>query len=175
MRAHKSLAVVAFAVVLVGSVLIASPASAGRPNETATLTVTKTVVGTAPADAEFVINVFCESDRGGGEVIVDELVPLGDGPAVVYDEDITFGPTGGSEDFTFFDAAICTITEIDDGGADSSTGPVEVFISDPELFAAEIVNTFDDAPATTLPGETTTTMAPAAAAAAVTAAPTFTG
>ncbi len=64
MRAHKSLAVVACAVVLAGSALIASPASAGGPTETATLTVTKTVVGTAPADAEFVINVFCESDGG---------------------------------------------------------------------------------------------------------------
>ena len=175
MRAHKSIAVVAFAVVLVGSALIASPAGAGE-GETATLTVTKTVVGTAPADAEFVINVFCESDRipdtipdGGG--IIELNAPQGS--PIIYDEDITFGPTGGSEDFIFFNSAVCTITEIDDGGADSSSGPVEVFIDEPSVFDAEIVNTFDAAPVTTVPGETTTTMAPAAAA--VTAAPTFTG
>ena len=119
------------------------------------------------------INVFCESDRssdtipdGGGVISLN--VPQGS--PIVFDEDITFGPTGGSEDFEFFNSAVCTITEIDDGGADTSTGPVEVLIDEPTFFDAEIVNTFDVAPATT-----TETTAPAPAAAAVVAAPAFTG
>ncbi len=143
------------------------PAAAGKGQ--ATLTVTKTVEGVAPADAEFVINVFCTD--GIPVDTVPELEPLGlDG--IVYDEDITFGPEGGSEDFDFFDFATCTITEVDDGGADSSSGPVEVDISGPELFDAEIVNTFDAEAATTVAPTPTTA---AAAAGAVRAAPTFTG
>jgi hypothetical protein len=55
---------------------------------------------------------------------------------------------------------VCTITELDDGAADTSTGPVDVEIRGPVRFDAEIVNTFDTEPAT---------------AGAVQAAPTFTG
>jgi len=151
----------------IGSALLALPAEAGR--ETATLTVTKTVEGTAPADAEFVINVFCEGGTTNGTEV--GLEPAGDILEVVYDEDITFGPEGGSEDFEFFSEASCTITEVDDGGADSSSGPVSVDITDPIQFDAEIVNTFDAEAATTVAPTTTA----AAAAGAVRAAPTFTG
>ena len=58
------------------------------------------------------------------------------------------------------------LTETDDGGADSSSGPVEVAIEDPIAYEAEIVNTF-------VAAETTTTAA--AAAEAVEAVAAFTG
>ncbi len=158
MNVKRILATGIVGIVLVGgSVVFAGPASAGR--EMATLTVVKTVDGTAPADAEFVINVFCEDELPNGTVPIDEVIRI-QGDGVVYDEDITFGPTGGDEDFDFFGPARCTITEIDDGGADSSTGPVDVFLEDPTSYEAEIVNTFDPEPTTT----TTVPSAPTTAA-----------
>lgn len=166
---------VATAALLGGTVALAGPSGAGE-RETATLTVTKTVVGTAPADAEFVIHVYCEREPIGPiDTIPIEVVPVAFGPAgvpptVVYDEEITFGPTGGDENFVFTSAAVCTITEVEDGGATSSTGPVTVNIDEPTLFDAEIVNTFAAAPTTAAP-----TTAPAPAARAATATPRFTG
>jgi hypothetical protein len=127
------------------------------PSETAVLTVTKTVDGTAPADAEFVLHIRCLSDQ-------DEE---GAAPrAVDYDEDITFGSTGGSEEFEFFDVSSCEITEVDDGGADSNSGPVSIDILEPIAYSAEIINTFDPAVSTT------STAAPAPAVEATAA---FTG
>ena len=67
----------------------------------------------------------------------------------------------------------CTVTETDNGGADSSTGPVNVDIVRPITYDATIVNTFAATP-TTPTSATPTTAAPAAAA-AVTATPAFTG
>lgn len=143
------------------ALLGAAPISAQTtvpPSEGAVLTVTKTVVGTAPTDAQFVLHITCNSST------------LNSGPqtqAVDYDEDITFGPTGGSKEFEFFGPSLCEITETADGGADSSTGPVEVAIESPILYSAEIVNTFDPA--------VSTTTTPAAPAPAVQAVAAFTG
>lgn len=146
------------AVVALG-LLGAVPASAQTtvpPSEVAVLTVTKTVVGTAPADAEFTLHLTCTPAEIDGEA---------ETKVNAYDEDITFGPTGGSEDFEFTSQSVCELTEVDDGGADSSTGPVNVDILEPIAYDAEIVNTFD-------PMTTSTT---AAAAAAVEATAAFTG
>lgn len=59
------------------------------------------------------------------------------------------------------------MTEVDDGGADSSTGPIVVVIDSDARLTAEIVNTFDPDP--------TRTAAPIPAAEAVVAVPAFTG
>jgi hypothetical protein len=126
------------------------------PQEVATLTVTKTVVGTAPADAEFTLHLSCSGTDD--EEVTSQVTD--------YEEDITFGATGGSQDFEFTGPSLCEITETDDGGADSSSGPVEVAIEDPISYEAEIVNTF-------VAAETTTTAAAAAEAVEATAA--FTG
>ena len=126
------------------------------PSEVAVLTVTKTVDGTAPADAEFTLHITCAASEDGEAVT----------QATDYDQDITFGSTGGSQDFEFTGPSLCEVTEVDDGGADSSTGPVDVDITQPIAYSAEIVNTFD-------PAVTTTTAAAAAAAVEATAA--FTG
>jgi hypothetical protein len=168
----RSLMVVAAVLVTSGAAVLSSPASAGEGEETATLTVIKTVEGTAPADAEFVINVLCVNEEINGTIPIeeDELTPVGNG--VVYDEDITFGPEGGEEEFLFFREAVCTITETDDGGADEVINrELEVAITDPELFEAEITNVFADVVTTTTTAAPTTTAAAAAAA----ATPRFTG
>jgi hypothetical protein len=174
---HRKLLVgsAAFSALAIAGAVVALPAEAGR--ESATLTVTKTVEGTPPPDAEFVINVYCvsEEENGNGEIIDEELVPVGFAPQgngeVVYNEDIAFGPDGGSEDFTFFGPALCEITEVEDGGADGVSGEGQVAIEEPILYDAEIVNTFTDATTTTAAPTTTA----AAAAGAVAAAPRFTG
>ncbi len=127
------------------------------PSEVAVLTVTKTVAGTAPTDAEFTLHLTCTPEELDGAAQTN---------VAAYDEDITFGSTGGSEDFTFTSASLCEVTEVDDGGADSSTGPVNVDILEPIAYSAEITNTFD-------PATTSTTAAAAAEAVEATAA--FTG
>jgi hypothetical protein len=139
--------------VLGASPIGAQTATTEPAEEVAVLTVTKTVDGTAPTDAEFTLHITCNSE--------DDLEV--ETRAVDYDEDITFGSTGGSEDFAFTGPSECEVTEVDDGGALSSSGPVSVSITQPIAYSAEIVNTF----------ATTTTTAAAAAAVEATAA--FTG
>ncbi len=119
------------AVALVASTFLVV-GSVGAGVEEATLTVTKTVVGTPPPGATFLVNVSCE---------VLEAEPI--------DEDIEFGPSGGSTVMGIPGPALCTVTEVDNGGADSSTGPIEVLIDAPTNFDAEIVNTFDPEPTPT--------------------------
>ncbi len=162
-----------FAVVLVsvlGTVAVGAQTTPSTPNQedSETLTVTKTVVGTAPADATFVLHVRCEAP--GNETVIDE--------------DVTQGPTGGSKDFVIAPSRMldCTVSETTDGGADSirscaglagttstcsDTGTISVGIvtvGTPTI--VEITNTFNAA---------TTTTAPAEVAPAVAAAGTFTG
>jgi hypothetical protein len=152
-----SVVVSAFAII---GALTALPVASGV---NATLTVTKTVEGTPPADAEFVINVLCvEVDAMNGAVV---------------DEDITFGADGGSEEFAFPAGGLqCEITEIDDGGADEVSGEGQVAIEQTISYEAEIVNTFTDDRSTTVVPTTEAPAATAAAAAgAVRAAPSFTG
>jgi hypothetical protein len=167
----RSFVLVTSLVVGAGFVVAAPSVSAGE-GETATLTVIKTVEGTPPADAEFVINVFCVDAEGPNGTIPDgELTPAGL-QEIVYDEDITFGPEGGEEEFVFTGPAECTITETDDGGADEViNGESEVAIEDPTLYEAEITNVFSDVVTTTTTAAPTTTAAAAAAA----ATPRFTG
>jgi hypothetical protein len=166
----RSLVLVTSLVVAAGFVVAAPSASAGEG--TATLTVIKTVEGTPPADAEFVINVFCvEADETDESLPTGVLTPAGL-QEIVYDEDITFGPEGGEEEFVFTGPAECTITETDDGGADEViNGESEVAIEDPTLYEAEITNVFSDVVTTTTTAAPTTTAAAAAAA----ATPRFTG
>jgi hypothetical protein len=141
-------ALLAGALLVVSLVAAVSPAAAGVPPTTgvltATLTVTKVVQGVAPADAEFVIEVDCE-----------------DGTT-----ELTFGPEGGSEDLTFFDEDVCTITEIETGGAVDVTPPFDIEIASPTFYEATVTNVFD-----TAPSSSTTASAQAAAA----TRPTFTG
>ncbi|MGZ4693704.1 MAG: hypothetical protein ACXWA3_08750 [Acidimicrobiales bacterium] len=149
------------AVVALG-LLGAAPISAQTtvpPSEEAVLTVTKSVVGTAPTDAQFTLHITCNSNSNTDSEPETQ--------AVDYDEDMTFGSTGGSKDFVFFGPSQCEVTETDSGGADSSTGPVQVAVESPIAYSAEIVNTFDPA--------VTTTTAPAAPAPAVEATAAFTG
>lgn len=167
MKKTAMLAAVA-GVVTLSALAGAAPAGAGKGGS-ATLTVTKTVDGTAPADAEFVINVLCVEP---GREVAPAAAPAGLG--AVYDEDVVFGPEGGSEDFVFFEEAVCTITELDDGGADEVIGgEQEVRIEEPVLYEAEVINVFEPAPTTVTTAKTTTTTA--AAAAVTRATPRFTG
>ena len=149
------------ATVLALGLLGAAPVAAQTTTipELATLTVTKTVVGTPPPGTTFMLHLTCVGIERPSAV--DSNIPQ----AVAYDEDIEFGPAGGSKDFEFTGGSSCDVTETDDGGATSNSGPVNVVIDSPTEFNAEITNTFVAA----------TTAAPPAAVAAVAAAPTFTG
>jgi hypothetical protein len=131
-----------------------APTTSPEP-EVAVLTVTKTVDGTAPDGTQFTLHLFCTDAN------LDRVAQTTE-----YDEDVIFGATGGSKDFVFTAPSQCTVTETDDGGANSSSGPVDVDITEPIAYSAEIVNTFDPS---------TTTTAPAAAAAAVQTTANFTG
>ena len=161
MRTTLAMKLAVPAAIAVLGVLGASPIGAQSPpttvqQEVANLTVTKTVVGTAPSTAQFTLHITCS----GSSITVESQV-------TDYDEDMTFGPTGGSKLFVFTGPSLCTITETDDGGANSSSGPVQVSIESPIDYSAEITNTFDPV--------VTPTTAPAAAAAAVQTTATFTG
>jgi hypothetical protein len=105
------------------------------------------VQGTAPADAEFVIDVDCE-DSGPYE--------------------LTFGPDGGSDEVVFFGPDFCTVTETVTGGAVDVTPPIDIAIEDPILYSVTVTNVFDTAPTSS---STTTASTQAAAA----TRPTFTG
>jgi hypothetical protein len=143
---------------LVGAAPVAAQTTT-IPSELATLTVTKTVFGTPPAGTTFVLHLTCvSSPLNAGNV--SKSAQLAD-----YDEDMTFGAAGGSKNFTFNRESTCDVTETDDGGATSSSGPVHVVINNPTQFNATITNTFVEA----------TTTAPPAAWAAVEAKPAFTG
>ena len=175
---RRGLAVVALSALI--GIVSTTPASAG--DGPAELEVTKVVEGTAPADAEFVIRVDCVRAQVPTSATALPGTPAADrGPAPPSDNppfvvDLTYGAEGGTQSVAVGERAECTITEIDNGGADSNTGPVQVSIEDPISYPASITNTFDPEPTTTTEAPTTTA-APttAAAAAAVAQAPTFTG
>jgi hypothetical protein len=148
MMVAKRAALVVVGLVLAVAVGIGEPVGAGVTTtvdgETATLTVTKVVQGVAPATAEFVIEVACESGT----------------------TELTFGPTGGSDQVVFGEADECTVTETQTGGAFDVTPPQTVAIEDPIAYDVTVTNVFDTAPSSE------TTEATAAAAAV---RPTFTG
>lgn len=150
-----------------GAALVPGVVPAGAQGETATLTVTKAVVGPVPSDAHFVIHVLCTDARPTETPISVVNVPAA--ARVVYDEDVTFGPSGGSKDFTFLRAADCTVTETNNGGATSTTGGGGIGITRPTTYQSVITNTFV-ATATTQIGTTTSSVASMAVA-----QPRFTG
>jgi hypothetical protein len=73
--------------------------------------VTKVVEGTAPADAEFPIEVACEDG---------DLMIQADGDEFVSATTV-FGPEGGTERLFHYTTQTCTVSELDDGGAESSS------------------------------------------------------
>lgn len=150
MKLVKRALVLATATTAATLAFVVAPATAGvtpttGEGETATLTVTKVVQGAAPADAEFVIEVACES-AGTTE--------------------LTFGSTGGSEDVTFFEQDLCTITETETGGAVDVTPPFDVAINSPTFYTATVTNVFDSAASSSTTADV---------AADTTTRPTFTG
>lgn len=85
------------AALVAGSFLAVGPASAGGTPSTATLTVTKTVVGTPPPGATFVVNVLCVEEAPSGTTL-PIIFSGGSSRAsgfseTVYDEDVVFGPS----------------------------------------------------------------------------------
>jgi hypothetical protein len=125
----KYFALLAATTVLVITLGVGDPVGAGAPTtlppETATLTVTKVVQGTAPSDAEFVIEVDCV-EAGTTE--------------------LTFESTGGSEQLTFTSEDECTVTETQTGGAFDVTPPQTVTIGDPIPYDVTVTNVFDTPP-----------------------------
>jgi hypothetical protein len=127
------------------------------------LVVTKTVVGDAPADADFTVHVACDDDS--------------------VNEDVHFGATGGTKTYSDLVAGInCTVEETDSAGASSvAYSPVDVSTNGIEIVAetdnnVTVTNTFDPAPPVTpvTPGPEVAAET-AAAPAPVVAAPAFTG
>lgn len=149
-----------------------TPASAGGPF--AVLTVTKTVEGSPPEGAEFVIEVECFAVGGR---IPESMRPMAD--TLVLDETVTFGPGGGSESFDIapmvaFDEVSCTVLETGDGAADRVEGGDQVIsMNEPGEYSAEVINEFDPVEPTTstTTASTTTTAAPGSAV----VTPRFTG
>lgn len=159
------LGLVGGAALLASTFALVTPAGAGGP--VVTLTVVKEVEGTAPADAEFVIEVSC----------IPAFEPLGIDPS--FGGTFVFGPDGGEESLLISRPSECTIVETEDGGADEVIGGEQsVSFSDLVSQTVTVTNVFNAetttiAPTTSAPASTSTSTT--AAAAATTAAPRFTG
>ncbi|WP_334141768.1 hypothetical protein [Rhabdothermincola sp.] len=171
MKLRPLIAAAGGAALLVTGLVAGSPSAGAGEGSSATLTVTKTVQGQAPADAEFVIQVYCESVDDSGEVPI--VFP-------VVDEVLVFGAQGGSEQFVLFQEAECSVNETVDGGAEQIIGDGgAVSVENPTRYELEIINVFSGggttsttaASTTTTGGATTTT----AAAEAAVVTPRFTG
>jgi hypothetical protein len=121
----------------------------------ARLTVNKVVEGTAPAGTTFEIEVDCVAGLDGIAAGID----FGS-----FVEDLEYGAFGGVQDVILYSGAVCTTTETDDGGADSSSveGAEADFEESPIDLTATVTNVF----------AAETVAAPAEAAPV---APTFTG
>jgi hypothetical protein len=162
-RRHLLVAAAVLAVVAFGHVPATSAGEGGPQVE-----IVKATEGPVPEDAVFVIELSCEES---GDVEVE----LGDGESAF--EPFLFGEE-------------CTVTEIDDQGAESVAYECEdiegVDCIDDQTFVSQlngvrepevrvtVTNTFAE-PTTTTTIPTTTTAAPAAAPVAVVATPAFTG
>ena len=148
----KKLMFVTFAVAAVLLSGLATPASSQSLE--GTLVVTKIVEGPVPPGTEFLVEVDCPPiDRGASDV---------DPEVIENPRFLTFGEEGGSQELpAFIFASECTITEIEDGGADSVTyggedipGGCDVTASEENVVAdfiepvtceVTITNTFPDA------------------------------
>lgn len=97
----------------------------------ARLLIDKELEGDVPDDASFTVEVACSQDEGGEGAPVPEAV------------DRVFDADGGTEVVYFYDEAACTITETEDGGAEStSIEPDEVEIDEAEDLSSTVTNTF---------------------------------
>ena len=124
----------------------------------ARLTVEKVVDGTAPAGTTFAIEADCFSESGD---------------PYDFTEDLEFPAEGGSQAVILYGGAVCTTSETDDGGADSSTvdTPETDFGPAPVDLTSTVTNVFEAGP----PPPTPTPEPEPPAAMPVAVAPTFTG
>ncbi|MBL8776375.1 MAG: hypothetical protein JNK12_10600 [Acidimicrobiales bacterium] len=83
----------------------------------AAVTVTKVVEGDAPADATFPVTVTCNRAAGGG---VSSEFSEGSG-GFLLDTAFSFGADGGSKYLVAYTPQSCSISEVDDAGAQSAT------------------------------------------------------
>lgn len=100
-------------------VLLPSAAQAGKTVETATLDVTKVVEGDPPPGTTFTVEVECPVIRDLRSTADDwDAGPEGAGPVTAT---LVFGADGGTQSVggIRFETRNCTVTETDDGGADS--------------------------------------------------------
>lgn len=169
------------AVLVVAACAAATPLFAGGASAGGfpVIEVTKTVEGPVPDTAEFVIEVDCDPPAQPLEVSVSGEIL--DPP---FTQDLVFGPEGGTQSLTLGSPASCTVTETDNGGAASNTGPQDVEVESTTTYPVEVVNTFEEPTTTTTTtvettstteGSTTTTAPVATAPEAVRTQPAFTG
>lgn len=88
----------------------------------ASVNVDKVVTGEVPADAQFAISVACENRVGGAR---QSFTGSSEGLDAALQADLTYGASGGSEYLVSYEAASCTVSETDDGGAVTSSITVE--------------------------------------------------
>lgn len=84
----------------------------------AAVTVTKVVVGPAPADATFAVRVDC-TERSGltDPASAGAFGGHGEGGSIALAADLSFGTGGGTEYLVAYTPQDCAIDESDDGGA----------------------------------------------------------
>ena len=168
------------------AIAVLAPSANAQVIVSATLDVTKVVEGEVPPGTTFTVEVVCPFIDGGpptDSTAVDAEewggVPEGSGGDIT--ETLTFGEDGGTqsvEDIGFQNRE-CTITETDDGGAESVTTTAS-----PDNSEACDVTEGTNSGAISFGGPTTCEVLvtntfpepePAPPAAAVTVGPTFTG
>lgn len=118
MRSVKALLVVVL--VVAGGLMVAPSIADAAKVPTATLVVTKVVEGPVPAGTEFTVEVDCPAipvTDAQGSVEADPEGPFPN------PRTLTFTADGGSQSLDMFptEAPDCTVTETDDGGADTVT------------------------------------------------------
>ncbi len=87
----------------------------------AAVTVNKVVQGDAPADATFPVTVTCNTAAGGG---ASSEFSEGAG-GFLLDTAFSFDATGGSKYLVAYTPQSCSISEVDDAGAQSATIDLE--------------------------------------------------
>ena len=161
--------------VAVGASLLLVPSLAGAQDtegrSNAALDITKVVEGEVPPGTTFTVEVSCPTIDGGpptDSTAVDAEDWGGANPEGIPDinETLTFDENGGTQSVEgiFFENRDCTVTETDDGGAESVTyaaGPnepdgcevvpaedsAEANFGDPSTCDVQITNTFPEAQA----------------------------
>jgi hypothetical protein len=132
------------------AVTAAGPAAGGEVAVPApVLFLEKQVVGTPPAGAEYVIDVFCTIQTPGVIEIPEFATPAA--IAIILDTQFVFGAQGGIEEIPFDrlgdDETInCDIFESETGGAIDVTPPQSVVIDSNVTYFAYVENVFDTPP-----------------------------